>query len=198
MPRFEFVTHPEQASGPEIPPEFLDGLLYRTGLQWGCAAARTQGSSSEPRLRHARALLQLQQRFGPMDHVHRRRATSASPASLLATPAQPEADEWLLVVEGQLGAQWAVPGGWLRAEWGVLEWFTRPAGLRALPLPRDPARAPEAAEWLVLSRARRRGLESTAGRAGLGAQPVAGHEALQPPALPVPWRLSGALAGAWA
>lgn len=156
MPRFELITDPDSDHGAdgvncqELTAAEAEALLHRAGVQFGRALPPPRDHSTEPRLRHARALLQLQQRFGPMDHVRRHRATSASPAPLIAAP-DDGADEWLLVVEGRLGGLLPLAGGWLRCHWEPLDWFTRPRGLRALP---SASGKPEPVEWLVLSRAR--------------------------------------------
>lgn len=152
MPRFELITDhgADGANCQELPAAEVEALLHRAGVQYGRALPPPRDHSTEPRLRHARALLQLQQRFGPMDHVRRHRATSASKASLVAAP-DDGADEWLLVVEGRLGGLLPLVGGWLRCHWEPLDWFTRPRGLRALP---TASGKPEPVEWLVLSRAR--------------------------------------------
>lgn len=148
MPRFQLVSHAQNRSGPELTASQAAELLGRVGLHFGRAPAPVHHASAEPRLRHARALLQLQQRFGEVDHVRRRRATTASAAALLAPPGD-EAEAWVLVVRGQISVQLPLGCGWLRCTWEPLDWFTRPAGLRAVP---DAAEDEEPVEWLVLSR----------------------------------------------
>lgn len=157
MPRLQLLTDPDDPAGADLPVHEGEALLCRAGVRWGRAAAPLHDVSSEPRLRHARALIALQRRFGPVDHVRRHRCGRAAQPALAAAAPQTGRDELLLVVEGRCTWQLPAPAhrAWLRCTWEALEWFTRPVGAHDRFLERG---GEEPAEWLVLSRTRRPGL----------------------------------------
>lgn len=146
MPLFHLLPSPGDPTGRPIAASQGEGLMRSCSVAWGRVDPPRGAMSTEPRLRHARALARLEQRFGMVDHVRRFRSPDdAAPAS------DPANDELLLILHGRLSVITALPaaGGGLLTTWGPLEWVALPAGLARQLLPR---RDNDAVEWLVLSR----------------------------------------------